>query len=125
MDLGTHRTLTGMYHALTRCFKIMGCCASFFSATSGILQGCPLSVILINLMTSVWKHVLDAQQQGIKVTLQRLPPGDQPAQAVPYILTALGYVDDTHGFAAANSTLTPLLDCTSAWLEDTRQGVNA
>ena len=55
MDLGTHRALTGVYHTLMRCFKIMGCCASFFGATNGILQGCPLSVILINLMTSVWK----------------------------------------------------------------------
>ena len=125
MDLGTHRALTGMYHTLTRCFKIMGCCASFFGATNGILQGCPLSVILINLMTSVWKRVLDAQQQGIKVTVQRLPPGDQPTQALHYILTALGYADDTYGFAAGNSTLTPLLDCTSTWLDDTGQGVNA
>ena len=76
-------------------------------------------------MTSVWKRVLDAQQQGIKVTMQRLPPGDQPAQALHYILTALGYADDTYGFAARNSTLTPLLDCTSTWVDDTGQGVNA
>ena len=113
MDLGIHRALTGMYHTLTRCFKIMGRCASFFAATNFILEGCPLSVILINLMTSVWKRVLDAQQQGITVTVQRLPPGDQPAQALHYILTALGYADDTYGFAAGNSTLTLLLDCTS------------
>ena len=72
MDLGTHRALTGMYRTLMRCFKIMGCCASFFGGTNGILQGCPLSVILINLMTSVWKRVLDALQQGIRVTVQRL-----------------------------------------------------
>ena len=74
MDLGTHRALSGMYRTLTRCFKIMGCLASFFDATNGILQGCPLSVILINLLTSVWKRVLDAQQQGIKVAVQALPP---------------------------------------------------
>ena len=76
MDLGTHRALSGMYRTLTRCFKIMGCLASFFDATNGILQGCPLSVILINLLTSVWKRVLDAQQQGIKVAVQALPPSD-------------------------------------------------
>ena len=41
----------------------MGCLASFFDATNGIenlLQGCPLSVILINLLTSAWERVLDA-----------------------------------------------------------------
>ena len=125
MDPGTHKALSGMYHTLTRCFKIMGCCASFFAATNGILQGCPLSVILINLMTSVWKRVLDAQQQGITVSVQRLPPSDQPVQVMHYVLTALGYADDTYGFAAGSNTLTPLLDCTSTWLQDTGQGVNA
>ena len=125
MDLGTHRALSGMYRTLTRCFKIMGCLASFFDATNGILQGCPLSVILINLLTSVWKRVLDAQRQGIKVAVQALPPSDQPAQALHFILTALGYADDTYGFAAGSNTLTPLLDCTTDWLEDTGQGVNA
>ena len=42
-----------------------------------------------------------------------------------YVLTALGYADDTYGFAAGSNTLTPLLDCTSTWLQDTGQGVNA
>eukprot|EP00670_Eutreptiella_braarudii_P028733 CAMPEP_0174383954 /NCGR_PEP_ID=MMETSP0811_2-20130205/125596_1 /TAXON_ID=73025 ORGANISM="Eutreptiella gymnastica-like, Strain CCMP1594" /NCGR_SAMPLE_ID=MMETSP0811_2 /ASSEMBLY_ACC=CAM_ASM_000667 /LENGTH=232 /DNA_ID=CAMNT_0015537743 /DNA_START=156 /DNA_END=850 /DNA_ORIENTATION=+ len=93
----------------------MGCLASFFDATNGILQGCPLSVILINLLTSVWKRVLDAQQQGIKVAVQALPPSDQPAQALQFILTALGYADDTYGFAAGSNTLTPVLDCTTDW----------
>ena len=55
--------------------------------------------------------------------MQSLPPGDQQPQALHYILNALGYADDTYGFAAG--TLTPLLNSTSTWLEDTRQGVNA
>ena len=76
-------------------------------------------------MTSVWKRVLDAQQQGITVSVQRLPPSDQPVQVMHYVLTALGYADDTYGFAAGSNTLTPLLDCTSTWLQDTGQGVNA
>ena len=38
MDLGTHRALSGMYRTLTRCFKIMGCLASFFDSTNGILK---------------------------------------------------------------------------------------
>ena len=42
----------------------MGCLCSFFVATNGILQSCPLSVILVNLLTGIWKKVLDAQKQG-------------------------------------------------------------
>ena len=125
MDPGTHRALKGMYTSLVRCFKIMGCCASFFSATNGILQGCPLSVILINLMTSIWKRVLDAQKQHLTVSARALPPGDQPVQVLHFILTALGYADDTYGLAAGGTPLTPLLQCTEEWLQDTGQGVNA
>ena len=51
--------------------------------------------------------MLDAQQQGIKVAVQALPPSDQLAQALQFILTALGYADDTYAFAAGSNTLTP------------------
>ena len=47
MHEGTHRALSGMYAQLTRCFKIMGCMCSFFVATNGILQGCPLRSSLL------------------------------------------------------------------------------
>ena len=67
MDEGVHRALSGMYAQLMRCFKIMACMCTFFQATNGILQGCPLSVILINLLTSIWKRVMDAQSQAIQV----------------------------------------------------------
>ena len=67
MDEGVHRALSGMYAQLMRCFKIMACMCSFFQATNGILQGCPLSVILINSLTSIWKRVMDAQAQAIQV----------------------------------------------------------
>ena len=66
----------------------------------------------------------DAQKSHTH-THTHLPPSDQPAQALQFILTALGYADDTYGFAAGSNTLTPLLDCTTDWLEDTGQGVNA
>jgi hypothetical protein len=89
-----------MYTQLTRCFKIMGCLCSFSAATNGILQGCPLSVILINLMTSIWKKILDAQSQAMCVSSARLPPGGKPREALDFILTALGYADDTYGMAA-------------------------
>ena len=70
----THRALSSMYAQLTRYFKIMGCVCSFFAATNGILQGSPLSVILINLLTSMWKKVLDAQKQATQVSATVPPP---------------------------------------------------
>ena len=32
-----------------------------FRATNGILQGCPLSVILLNLLVSVWAKAIDSE----------------------------------------------------------------
>ena len=107
MHPGTHRALSGMYTQLTRCFKIMRRLYSFFAATNGILQGCPLSVILINLMTSIWKKIPDAQShsQAIRISSLRLPPGGKPREALDFILTALGYADDTYGVAAGQHTV--------------------
>ena len=61
---GTHRALFGMYAQLTMCFKIMGCLCSFFATTNGISQGCPLSVIFVNLLNSILKKLLNAQKQA-------------------------------------------------------------
>ena len=124
MHPGTLRVLSGMYTQLTHCFKIMGCLCSFFAATNGILQGCPLSVIFINLMTSIWKKILDAQSQAIHTSSTRLPPGGKPGEALDFILTALGYADDTYGVAVGQHTVEPLSECTHEWLEATGQDVN-
>ena len=43
------RAIGSMYTQLRKAFKINGCFGSHFSATNGILQGCPLSVALINM----------------------------------------------------------------------------
>ena len=124
MHIGTHRALSGMYTQLTRCFKIMGCLCSFFAVTNGILQGCPLSVILTNLMTSIWKKILDAQSQAMRVSSARLPPGGKPGEVLDFIPTALGYADDTYGMAAGQHTVQPLVECTHEWLQTTGQDVN-
>ena len=130
---GKSGTTTGRHththtHTHTHCFTILGCCTSFFDATNGILQGCPLSVILINLITSAQKRLLDARQQGLTVSVNRLPTSDQPVQALQalqYILNVPGYADDRYGFAAGNNFPSPLLQCTKEWLDTTGQGVNA
>ena len=59
LEPGILRALAGMYRQLRRAFKVSGCLGSWWRATNGILQGCPLSVILINLLTTVWKMEID------------------------------------------------------------------
>ena len=88
MHPGSHRALSGIYTQLTRCFKIMGFLYTFVAAANGILQGCPLSGILINLMTGMWKKILDAQSQDMRISPTRLPPGGKPEEALDFLLTA-------------------------------------
>ena len=45
-----------MYDQLTRMFKIKGCLGAWWAATNGVPQGCPLSAIVINALTTTWKH---------------------------------------------------------------------
>ena len=60
MDLGTCRALGAMYTLLRRAFKIAGALGLWWQATSGILQGCPLSMILVNVPTTIWKWEVDS-----------------------------------------------------------------
>ena len=60
MDPGTCRALGAMYKQLRRAFKVAGALGSWWQATNGILQGCPLSGILVNLLTTNWKWEVDS-----------------------------------------------------------------
>ena len=53
MNPGTCRALGVMYKQLRRAFKIAGALGLWWQATNGILQGCPLSVILVNVLTTI------------------------------------------------------------------------
>ena len=53
MDSGTCRALKAMYKHLRRAFKVAGALGQWWQATTGILQGCPLSVILVNVLTTI------------------------------------------------------------------------
>ena len=48
MDPGTCRALGAMYKQLRHTFKIAGALGCWWQATNGILQGCPVSVLLVN-----------------------------------------------------------------------------
>ena len=61
MDSKVLRPLTAVYATLDRRFKVGGGIGTAFRPTNGILQGCPLSVILINLLQSVWTRAVRAE----------------------------------------------------------------
>ena len=53
-DSGVLRALTGFYDAHHKYFKIDGFYAKKFKAANGILQGCPLSMLLLVSMVTTW-----------------------------------------------------------------------
>ena len=102
MEPGIVRALMGMYRQLRRAFKVSGCLGSWWRATNGILQGCPLRVILINPLTTVCKMEIDEMRRHVVVATRALPPihGDQPDMVVHQgagraALCPTGYADDT------------------------------
>ena len=130
MELGILRALTGMYRQLRRAFKVSGCLGSWWRATNGILQGCPLSVILINLLTTVWKREIDEMRRHVVVTTRALPPvhGDQPAVVVHRgagraALCPNGYADDTEAMTRTSQDRQDVCDPTAEWLQITGQDV--
>ena len=68
MDPVTCLALQAMYKQLCRAFKVAGALGSWWRATNGILQACPLSVILVNVLTTIWKwesiHFADTDRPG-------------------------------------------------------------
>ena len=53
LDPKPQAALEAMYQQLHRAFKINGAPGSFFHATNGVLQGCAMSVLMINMLTTV------------------------------------------------------------------------
>ena len=54
-----------IYRVMRRRFKVAGGVCQEFRATNGILQGCPLSVILLNLLVSVWCRTVAAETAAL------------------------------------------------------------
>ena len=63
-----------MYEHLHRAFKVAGSVGSWRRATSGILQGCPLLVILVNGLTTIWKSQIDLLRLQVCVATAVLRP---------------------------------------------------
>ena len=76
--------MRAMYMQLRRAFRFVGCLGAWSRATNGVLQGCPLSAVLINLLTTVWKRRIDKQQNSITLRVHSLPPrlgGQDPEES--------------------------------------------
>ena len=63
-----------MYAQLISAFKQVGGLGSWWKATNGILQGCPLAVVLINTPMGVRKAKIDSLREHVGVTTRSLPP---------------------------------------------------
>ncbi|KAJ9458219.1 hypothetical protein DIPPA_06750 [Diplonema papillatum] len=68
-DLGLHnrvlKPLRAIYRLLARRFKLPLGVGREFSVTNGILQGCPVSVILINALLSVVMKAVKKEAEGV------------------------------------------------------------
>ena len=74
MNVGVLRAVRAMCKQLRRAFKIMGFLGDWLQATNGIMQGCPLPVVFINMLTMVWKKEIDPLNTAFKVRVRDLPP---------------------------------------------------
>ena len=74
MDPGTCRALAAIYKQLSRALKVTGVLGQWWQAPNGILQGCPLSVILVNVLSTIWKWEVDSLRQQVCARTAALPP---------------------------------------------------
>eukprot|EP00973_Karenia_brevis_P094598 12423279-Karenia_brevis.AAC.1 len=67
-ELGLHcrvlHPLMSMYAGLRFRFKVAGSYGKQFETTNGILQGCPLSVILVNAVMMTWARAVQREVPG-------------------------------------------------------------
>ena len=89
---GPLNAIVGMYSSLWRSCKVLGCLGEPFAATNGILQGCALSVILINILTTIWMKKIGRLHGGVVVrcTDLPLPPTPPPPPPAPVGVPPLG-----------------------------------
>ena len=131
-----------MYKQLRRAVKVAGGLKLWWRATNGILQGCPLSVILVNVLTTVWKWDIDSLCRQVCVATVALPPalgeadsdpedGQWPPEPPPLVTQVAGYAalgssgcaDDTHAVAMGAAALQATTSATTEWLRVRGQDV--
>ena len=96
--------LRSLYKKMVRRFRVGSGVGQEFRATNGIIQGCPLSVVLLNLLVHVWVQAVKAEV---------------PA-ALPF-----GYADDTGATSVEPTHIQKVLDITGQFAQVTGQVLNA
>ena len=97
---GLWRGLRGMFARIQRRFKIGGYVGEAFKDTNGILQGCPLSVMLLNVLMAVLTAVLKEKVRNES------------------------YVDDLTLLSSNRIAIQQAMDLIGDFMNDTRQTVN-
>ena len=96
--------LRAVYGRLRRRFIFAGAAGSEFKATNGILQGCPLSVVMLNALVAIWARAVEDE--------------------IPQARTD-AYVDDTGATARRPVYLQRVLDLTGHFATITGQILNS
>ena len=65
MPTNVIRPLRSMYENLQRRLNLGGHIGDPFKATDGILQGCPLSVLLLSILMNVWAQAVRAEDASL------------------------------------------------------------
>jgi len=104
MSMRLIRPLRSLYASLQRRFRVGAGVGKPFCSTNGIIQGCPLSVLLLNLLVNVWTRAVRVEA---------------PA-ALP-----CGYADDTGATASQAGPIQQVLSITGSFATVTCQVLNA
>eukprot|EP00973_Karenia_brevis_P011460 1551292-Karenia_brevis.AAC.1 len=97
------KPLQKIYGNFKRRFKCAGGIGREYKATNGILQGCPLSITLLNALVAVWCHAVKNAAPEAEV---------------------FAYVDDTGAVAERPTTLNRVLTVTKQYELATGQQIN-
>merc|ERR1712086_203374 len=98
------KPLSNLYASLRRRFRVGAGIGLLFKSTNGIIQGCPLSVVLLNLLVNVWARAVRVE--------------------VPAALPC-GYADDTGATSTMAAPIQHVLDITGKFATVTGQTLNA
>ena len=98
-----HAALSGYYGGLSQRFRMGKSVGKEFCTTNGILQGCPLSIILLNALVSVWCRAVKEETPQVAVH---------------------AFVDDTGAEADKPRLLNKALAVTAEYASLTGQSIN-
>ncbi len=98
-----HTGLSGMYDQLRRRFRIAGHVGPPFAASNGIIQGCPLSVMLLNVLMNVWARAIRAEAPEVTPSV---------------------FADDAGAFTKSVAAAQRALDITGQFATVTKQCLN-